>query len=425
MQWILICGMLLILMAIVLLLVQIIRLEKNNAQQAQNIKSLEEQLEYTQDALQKSFESASQREEYRLDLLRRAFDERITRSEQQLEAMRAGVDRRLEAGASQSAQQIDLMMRSMQTGMNAMAKDNQEKLEMIRATVDEKLTSTLNTRLNQSFSLVNERLEAVYKGLGEMQNLASGVGDLKRVLTNVKTRGVWGEVQLDTLLSQVLTPAQYQRNVAIGEKRSQFVDFAIILPGKDSGAVYLPIDAKFPIEDYQRILAASEEADAQALEAACAALENTVKQQAKSISEKYINPPQTTDFACMFLPTEGLYSEVLRRSGLCELLQNKYRVVVVGPTTIGALLNSLQIGFKTLAIEKRSGEVWQLLGAVKAEFGKFGDVLDKTLRNLQLAVNNIDDANKRTRAIERKLRTVEEVGSDAASKLLGDPWEDA
>lgn len=423
MQWILICGMFLILGATVLLLIQIIRLEKNNAQQAQNVKSLEAQLAYTQDALQKSFESASQREEYRLDLLRRAFDERITRSEQRLEAMRAGVDRRLEAGASQSAQQIDLMMRTMQTGMNAMAKDSQEKLEMIRATVDEKLTATLNTRLNQSFSLVNERLEAVYKGLGEMQNLASGVGDLKRVLTNVKTRGVWGEVQLDTLLSQVLTPAQYRRNVAIGEKRSHFVDFAIMLPGKDSGTVYLPIDAKFPIEDYQRILAASEEADAQALEAACAALENTVKQQAKSISEKYINPPQTTDFACMFLPTEGLYSEVLRRSGLCELLQNKYRVVVVGPTTIGALLNSLQIGFKTLAIEKRSGEVWQLLGAVKAEFGKFGDVLDKTLHNLQLAVHNIDDANKRTRAIERKLRTVEEVGGDDAHKLLDDPLE--
>jgi DNA recombination protein RmuC len=424
MQEIMIAVMAALLAVCIVLLMLLLRQGRAAAQTEQHLKRLDQQLDDTLRALDSAFETAADREETRMERLRGAVDARITQSERQLETLRAAMDRRMEAGASQNTQQLDLILRTLQSGMGAMARDNQEKLEAIRLTVDDKLSATLNTRLNQSFSLVNERLEAVYKGLGEMQQLASGVGDLKRVLTNVKTRGVWGEIQLDTLLSQVLSPTQYQRNAAIGERRNQFVDFAVCLPGKEGQTVFLPIDAKFPLEDYQRILAAADAADREALDAACAALENTVKQQAKSISEKYINPPQTTDFACMFLPTESLYSEVLRRPGLCELLQDKFRVIVTGPTTLGALLNSLQIGFKTLAIEKRSGEVWQLLGAVKAEFGKFGEVLAKTQRNLQLAVNNIDDAAKRTRAIERRLRTVEQVGPDTAAQLLGDPEEE-
>jgi DNA recombination protein RmuC len=270
---------------------------------------------------------------------------------------------------------------------------------------------------------VSERLEQVYKGLGEMRNLATGVGDLKKVLTNVKTRGTWGEIQLGNILEQILTPEQYAINVQTKKNSNERVEFAIKLPGQGSDkdqVVWMPIDAKFPQEDYQRLLDAQDEADKDAADKSIRNLEMRIKAEAKAIKEKYIDPPNTTDFGIMFLPVEGLYAEVLRRPGLCDILQRDYRVVVTGPTTLAALLNSLQMGFRTLAIEKRSSEVWELLGVVKTEFGRFGDVLSKTKKKLQEASNTIDKAEIRTRAIERKLRKVEEIPQGDEMELLDD-----
>jgi len=295
--------------------------------------------------------------------------------------------------------------------MDTMLQNNEKKLEEMRLTVDEKLSENLEKKLNDSFSLVSKQLEAVYKGLGEMQSLAVGVGDLKKVLTNVKTRGIWGEIQLSSLLSQMLTNEQYAENIAIDPNSSERVEFAIILPGKDKGErpVYLPIDSKFPQEDYQRLIDAEEAGDLQGIAVAGKNLEAAVKAQAKLIHDKYIKPPYSTDFAIMFLPVEGLYAEVIRRNGLMEILQREYRVVITGPTTLMALLNSLQMGFRTLAIEKRSSEVWALLGNVKSEFSKFSLVLEKTQQKLKQASDTIDQAATRTRVIERKLRRVEEL----------------
>jgi DNA recombination protein RmuC len=291
----------------------------------------------------------------------------------------------------------------------------------MRATVDEKLQSTLEKRLGDSFRQVSERLEQVYKGLGEMRSLASGVGDLKRVLTNVKTRGTWGEIRLSHILEQILTPDQYDVNVATKMNSSDRVEFAIKLPGQGNdrnNVVWMPIDSKFPQEDYQRLLDAQEAADKEAADKSTRNLELRIKSEAKNIKDKYLDPPHTTDFGIMFLPVEGLYAEVLRRPGLSDNLQREHRIVVTGPTTLAALLNSLQMGFRTLAIEKRSSEVWELLGAVKTEFGKFGDVLAKTKKKLQEAGNTIDKAEVRTRAIERKLRKVQEIPRDATGELI-------
>ncbi|WP_266160253.1 DNA recombination protein RmuC [Dyella silvatica] len=310
------------------------------------------------------------------------------------------------------------MRTTLETKLQAIQNDNAAKLEQMRATVDEKLQSTLETRLGQSFKLVSERLEAVQRGLGEMQSLATGVGDLKRVLTNVKTRGTFGEVQLGALLEQILVPEQYAANVATVPGSNERVEYAIRLPGQQDGQpVWLPIDAKFPIEDYQRLLDAQEAADAEAAQTAGRALEVRVREEAKRIHGKYVAPPHSTDFAILFLPTEGLYAEVIRRPGLSDLLQRDYRITLAGPTTLTALLNSLQMGFRTLAIEKRSSEVWQLLAAVKTEFGKFGVVLDKTRKQLDTVRNSIDSAGQRTRAIERKLRDVESMPGEAAPLL--------
>ncbi|MCR4399270.1 MAG: DNA recombination protein RmuC [Syntrophomonadaceae bacterium] len=294
-------------------------------------------------------------------------------------------------------------------------------LEQMRAVVDEKLHATLERRLGESFRQVSERLEQVHKGLGEMQSLAAGVGDLKKVLTNVKTRGVWGEVQLGNILEQMLTPDQYAANVATKPHSGERVEFAVRLPGRDEGScVWLPIDAKFPQEDYHRLLEATENGDPVAAEEAARQLEQRIRQEARSISEKYIDPPHTTDFAIMFLPTESLYAEVLRRPGLADALQRQYRVNVAGPTTLAALLNSLSLGFRTLAIERRSGEVWTLLGAVKTEFGRFGDILEKTQKKLQEASNSIDQATRRSRTIERKLKGVQELPAVEAARQLGE-----
>jgi len=299
--------------------------------------------------------------------------------------------------------------------------DNARRLEEMRQTVDEKLHATLETRLTESFRQVSDRLEKVHQGLGEMQQLALGVGDLKRVLTNVKTRGTWGEVQLEMLLEQVLTVDQYAKNVETVAGSNARVEFAIKLPGVvDGGApLWLPIDAKFPKEQYERLVDASDRADADGVARAGAELERAVRIEAKTICEKYVSPPQTTDFAILFLPTEGLYAEVMRRPGLADELQRTLRVTIAGPSTLAALLNSLQMGFRTLALEKRSSEVWQVLGAVKTEFGKFGDVLAATKLTLERAAKNIENAEVRSRQMARKLKSVEALPSEAAQLMLG------
>lgn len=304
--------------------------------------------------------------------------------------------------------------------LTAIQTDNANKLEEMRRTVDEKLHATLEQRLGESFKLVSDRLEQVHRGLGEMQTLAAGVGDLKRVLTNVKTRGTWGEVQLSALLEQLLTADQFASNVATRPGSNERVDFAIRLPGKDDGAVvWLPIDAKYPIEDYQRLLDAQERADPAAVEDASRAIETRLKSEAKSIHEKYVSPPHTTDFAMLYLPLEGLYAEALRRPGLAETLQRDFRVSLAGPTTLAALLNSLQMGFRTLAIEQRSAEVWAVLGAVKTEFGKFGEALAHTRKKLDEASNSIAKAETRTRQLSRKLKEVEALPAAESEQLIG------
>jgi DNA recombination protein RmuC len=330
------------------------------------------------------------------------FGERLAQltqtNEQRLEAVRATLEQRLD------------LLRS----------ENAKKLDEMRATVDEKLQATLEQRLGQSFKQVSDRLEQVHKGLGEMQSLAAGVGDLKKVLTNVKSRGGWGEVQLGTLLCEMLTPAQYAQNVATRPGSKERVEFAIKFPGRseDGAPCWLPIDAKFPLEDYQRIVEASERGDAAAVEAAARQLEARLEGCARDIHQKYVNPPYTTDFGLLYLPTEGLYAEVTRRPGLLETLQREHRVSVAGPTTLAALLNCLQMGFRTLAIQQRSSEVWQVLGAVKAELGKFGDVLAKVEKKLSEASSTLEVVASRRRVLERKLKTVQEIPAAQADALL-------
>lgn len=320
-------------------------------------------------------------------------------------------------------QKLEQVRGTVESRLTLLQAENSAKLEQMRATVDEKLHATLEQRLGESFKQVSEQLEKVHQGLGEMQSLATGVGDLKRVLTNVKTRGVWGEIQLGNILEQILTSEQYSRNVATRPGSAERVEFAIRLPGRDEGCdeVLLPIDAKFPQEDYQRMLDEYERGNPALAEEAAKQLEARIRLEAKSIKEKYLDPPHTTDFAIMFLPVEGLYAEVLRRPGLCESLQRECRVVITGPTTLSAILNSLQMGFRTLAIERRSSEVWSLLGAVKTEFGKFGDLLDKTHKKLEEAAATIDHASKKSRTIERRLKDVQALPAPDTAAILGEP----
>lgn len=320
-----------------------------------------------------------------------------------------------------NAQRMIEIRATLEQKIQQLQADNASKLEEMRKTVDEKLHATLEQRLGESFKQVSERLEKVHQGLGEMQQLAIGVGDLKRVLTNVKTRGTWGEVQLEMVLEQMLTPDQYAKNVETIPNSGERVEFAIKLPGKDDdrAPVWMPIDAKFPKEQYERLLDAAERADADGVAQAGKELERVIRNEAKTIAEKYLSPPLTTDFALLFLPTEGLYAEVMRRPGLADELQRTYRVSISGPSTLSALLNSLQMGFRTLVLEKRSSEVWQVLGAVKTEFGKFGDVLAATKNALVKAADNIDKAEVRTRQMTRKLKLVEALPTDTAQSLLG------
>ena len=351
--------------------------------------------------------------------LQRRMVENIGIQKDQLDSF----SKQLMAMAKLNEERLGAMRQTIETQLRAIQEDNTKKLEQMRATVDEKLQSTLEKRLGESFKQVSERLEQVYKGLGEMRTLASGVGDLKKVLTNVKTRGTWGEIRLSHILEQILTPDQYDVNVATKKNSNDRVEFAIKLPGQDADKekiVWLPIDSKFPQEDYQRLIDAQEAADKELAKKSIKNLEMRIKAEAKYIKEKYIDPPHTTDFGIMFLPIEGLYAEVLRQPGLCDTLQRDYRIVVAGPTTLAALLNSLQMGFRTLAIEKRSSEVWELLGVVKTEFGKFGDVLAKTKKKLKEASYTIGQAEVRTRAIARQLRKVQEVPQSDAPGLLED-----
>ena len=325
-----------------------------------------------------------------------------------------------------NAQRMLEVRGTLETKIRDLQLDNAKRLEEMRQTVDEKLHATLETRLTESFRQVSERLEKVHQGLGEMQALAIGVGDLKRVLTNVKTRGTWGEVQLEMLLEQVLTVDQYAKNVETVAGSNARVEFAIKLPGVVDGGppLWLPIDAKFPKEQYERLLEASETADAEGVARAGSELERAVRGEAKTICDKYVSPPQTTDFAILFLPTEGLYAEVMRRPGLADDLQRSLRVTIAGPSTLTALLNSLQMGFRTLALEKRSSEVWQVLGAVKTEFTKFGDVLATTKATLEKAAKNIESAEVRSRQMARKLKSVEALPSEAAQLMLGSEQPD-
>ncbi|WFC42012.1 DNA recombination protein RmuC [Pseudoxanthomonas sp. SE1] len=393
--------------------------------------------------LREQLEGLSRAQEARIDGFARNLADLSTRTDQRLDVLRDTLTEdarkgRLEASESQqrfadtlgqrlneltqrNEQRIGEMRATLEDRLKELQADNAQKLEQMRATVDEKLQATLTQRLDASFSLVSERLEAVQRGLGEMQQLATGVGDLKRVLSNVKDRGGWGEVQLENLLEQVLTAEQFARSVKVRPDSNEAVDFAIRLPGRQDGdvPVWLPIDAKFPREDYEKLIEAQERGDADAMRVAATQLERAIKVQAKSINEKYVVPPHTTDFAVLFLATEGLYAEAIRRPGLVDALQRDYRIVIAGPTTLAALLNSLQMGFRTLAIEKRSSEVRVLLGAVKTEFGKFATVLEKANSQLDTVQNSIKQAGVRTRAIERQLRGVEALPGEETQKLLG------
>ena len=320
---------------------------------------------------------------------------------------------------------MNKMRDTIEQKLTLIQNDNNKKLEEMRVTVDEKLHATLETRLGESFKMITEKLETLYKELGEMHSLANGVNDLKKALTNVKTRGIWGEIQLGNIIDEIMTKDQYDTNVITKKGSNDRVEFAIKLPGNEdiNKKVYLPIDAKFPQEDYQKLLDAEDKGDKVSIDELRKALENRIKSEAKTIKEKYLDPPNTTDFGILFLPTESLYAEVVKSPGLIDTLQLDYRVIITGPTTISALLNSLQMGFRTLAIEKRSSEVWSLLGAVKTEFGKFGDALEKTQKKLQEASNTIDDAARKTRKIENKLKNVQELPAEDSKRLLEDENE--
>jgi DNA recombination protein RmuC len=353
--------------------------------------------------------------------LREELARNRTESAEAAHRLREELSRSLATLTAANEGRFDSLRRSVEDRLRHLQEDNAAKLELMRQTVDEKLQGTLEQRLGESFRLVSERLEQVYKGLGEMQKLAGGVDDLKKVLSNVKTRGGWGEVQLASLLEQLLAAEQYERNVAT-TGTAERVDFAIRLPGRDNsaGVVWLPIDAKFPQDDYQRLVEAAEQANATAVDTAGKALELRLRTEAKRIHEKYVAPPATTDFAILFLPTEGLYAEALRRPGLADSLQRDCKVMIAGPTTLCALLNSLQMGFRTLAIQRQSGEVWRVLGEAKTQFRKYADVLVKVKKKLDEAGSAVEDATTRTRAIEKKLRDVEVLPAPSGAQLTLD-----
>lgn len=381
-----------------------IALSKNNRKQTDQLESLLRQ------------EMKENREEMSRNMreLRTELNQALSLSTQQ---MQTTLHRNLMTTNEMQREKFDAMNRQQ----DILVKSTEKRLDDMRQMVEEKLQKTLNERIGQSFELVRTQLENVQRGLGEMKTLAEDVGGLKKVLGNVKTRGTFGEIQLAALLEQMLSPEQYEANVKTRKNATEFVEFAIKLPGKDNGkdAVYLPIDAKFPKDVYEQYIDAYEDGDSALMESTSKQLENTIKRMAKDIHDKYIEPPFTTDFAIMFLPFESIYAEIIRRTALVETLQKDYRIVVTGPTTLGAILNSLQMGFRTLAIQKRTSEVWTVLGAVKTEFGKFGGMLEKVQKNLQSAGDQLEEVmGKRTRAIERKLRQVEALPTEESQKML-------
>ena len=397
----------LILLTIILILLMtnlFVVLLKSNRKQTEQLENLLRQ------------EMKDNREELSRNMreLRTELNQALSLSTQQ---MQTTLHRNLMTSNEMQREKFEVMNRQQ----DILVKSTEKRLDEMRIMVEEKLQKTLNERIGQSFELVRSQLENVQKGLGEMKNLAEDVGGLKKVLGNVKTRGTFGEIQLAALLEQMLSPEQYEANVKTRKNATEFVDFAIKLPGKDNGrdVVYLPIDAKFPKDVYEQYMDAYEEGDTTRIESTSKQLEITIRRMAKDIHEKYVEPPFTTDFAIMFLPFESIYAEVIRRTSLVETLQKDYKIVVTGPTTLGAILNSLQMGFRTLAIQKRTSEVWGVLGAVKTEFGKFGGMLEKVQKNLQNAGDQLEEVmGKRTRAIERKLRQVEALPTEESKKML-------
>ena len=397
----------LILLTIILILLfanLCVALMKNNLKQTEQLESL-----FRQELKENREEMARNMRELRTEL-----NQSLSLSTQQ---MQTTLHRNLMTTNEMQREKFESMNRQQ----DILVKSTEKRLDEMRLMVEEKLQKTLNERIGQSFELVRTQLENVQRGLGEMKNLAEDVGGLKKVLGNVKTRGTFGEIQLGALLEQMLSPEQYEANVKTRKNATEFVEFAIKLPGKDNGkdVVYLPIDAKFPKDVYEQYIDAYEEGDASLMESTSKQLEITIKRMAKDIRDKYIEPPYTTDFAILFLPFESIYAEVIRRTSLVETLQKDFKIVVTGPTTLGAILNSLQMGFRTLAIQKRTSEVWSVLGAVKTEFGKFGGMLEKVQKNLQNAGDQLEEVmGKRTRAIERKLRQVEALPTDESRKML-------
>ncbi|SPE22528.1 DNA recombination protein RmuC homolog [Burkholderiales bacterium] len=374
-------------------------------------------------ALQSSASSTRMEADHRLGQLQAAFGAQLAQTTsqhtEQLGLYGHNMQEHLSTLSAVTQRGLEEIRQTLETRLQSLQAGNEARLEQMRATVEEKLQSTLETRLGESFRLVSERLEQVHQGLGEMQSLAAGVGDLKRILGNVKVRGTFGEAQLGMLLEQVLLPDQYATNQATRPGSSERVEFAIRLPGRGGGdTVWLPIDAKFPAEDYERLQAAQELGDAEAVEDAGRALESRIKFEARSIREKYIEPPHTTDFAILFVPSESLFAEILRRPGLVDALNRERRVVVAGPTTLFAMLNTLQMGFRTLAIEQRSAEVWRLLGAVKTEFSRFGDWLTKIREQVRTVSNTLDAADTRTRQMQRALKEVEALPSEQSAQIL-------
>lgn len=391
--------------------------KKSENGNSEEIKRLEQSLHTEQSTLRQELTSATQISVKNLgDMIyanQNAYAVNQSKSLNQLEE-------RLKTFSLENEQKLENIRRSVESRLNYIQEDNNRKLEEMRKTVDERLQQSIEEKMNRSFSLVSERLEQVYKGLGEMQNLANGVGDLKKVLTNVKTRGTLGEYQLSAILSEILSPEQYEENVATKKGSRNVVEFAVKLPSDDDKFIYLPIDSKFPGDTYSALRDAIDEGDKVKIDLAAKALIATIKSEAKDIHDKYIDPPYTTEFAIMFLPFEGLYSEVVNR-GLVEILQRDYKVNIAGPSTMAALLNSLQMGFKTLAVQKRSAEVWEILGAVKQEFDKFGDVLEATQQRLDQANKELDKlVGVRTRQIQRKLKDVQTPTRELSDKIFSD-----
>jgi DNA recombination protein RmuC len=395
---------------IIILIFAIIKLQKKD-----NSELLHKLFEKTERSLKEDFAR------FRQENFEQAKTGRVEQAES-LKSFNDTVLKQLWSLSKNNEERLDKMRETIEKQLHVLQEDNNKKLEQMRATVDEKLHETLEKRLGESFKIVSERLELVHKGLGEMKTLANGVGDLKKVLSNVKTRGVLGEYQLESILEQILTTSQYEKNVKTKQGSNAHVEFAIKFPGNSdsNNIVWLPIDSKFPTEDYTLLLNGYETGSPELIAELKKNLANKIKIAAKEIHEKYIDPPNTTDFAIMFLPIEGLYAEVISNPEVFEFVQRKFKIAITGPTTLSAFLNSLQMGFRTLAIEKRSSEVWNLLGAVKTEFGRFGDILDKTHKKLQEAGNTIENAARKSRTIERKLRDVQELPEQESLQLLSE-----